>query len=343
VGLIPYLLKNSLNLEIIGDLEIDKIDLTKKKNKISNKYNQSFLLPVLSGLDFDVNLQLGELIIPGFIANQLIGSVKVKNENIIAKNLNFKTSYGNGILTGMLSKSPHNEITFEGQSVLSKVDLNKLFMQFKNFGQGNITYENLKGIADANIQVIFSFDSNFNFIESKLYALADISITNGQLINYQTIQNLFGFIKLRKMNNIMFNKIQNTVIIKDREVSVPKMTMNSSAFNMEIQGWHTFDNQLEYNMKINLTKLFFGRNKIDKIQIENGEDDTKGGINLYVTMYGNGSDPKYKFSKSSMGNKVNDGLKSQKKEIKEILKKQKVKTNQKQNNNNDYDLLWDDN
>jgi hypothetical protein len=342
-GLVSYLLKSSLNLQVNGDLAIDKIDIT-KKNKISNKYQQSFILPALNGLDFDVNLQLGELNIPGFYASQIKGNVKVKNENIIAKGLNFKTPYGSGVLTGMLSKSPHNEITFEGQSDLSKVDLNKLFVQFRNFGQNNLTSKNLKGLADANIQIIFSFDSNFNFIESNLYALADITITNGELNNYQTIQNLFGFIKLKKMNNIVFDKIQNTIIIKDREISIPKMVMNSSAFNMEVQGRHTFDNQIEYNLKINVTKLFFGKNKIDRKQFENAEDDSKGGINMYVTVYGDASDPKYKFSKSTVGTKVNDGLKNQKKEIKEIIKRQKDKTkNNQNNNNNDYELQWDDN
>lgn len=345
-GLITYLLKKSLNLEIDGDLSIDKVDLTKKK-KISNKYNQSFFLPELTGFDFDINLKVGELVIPGFSANQLIGKIQVKNENIIAKNLNIKTSYGSGIITGMLSKSPRNEIIFEGQSVLSKIDLNKLFVQFKNFGQNNITDKNLKGLADANIQLIFSFDSNFNFIESNFYALADITITNGELINYQTIQNLFGFIKLKKMNYILFDKIQNTIIIKDREINIPKMTMKSSACNMEVQGRHTFDNQMEYNMKINLTKLFFGKNKIDINQFENSEDDTKGGINLYVTMYGDGSNPKFKLNKSSMQIKVKDGLQNQKKEMKEILKKKHEEKkegvkNDKQNNN-DFELEWDDN
>jgi hypothetical protein len=344
-GLIPYLLKNSLNLEINGNLEIDKIDLTAKK-KISNKYNQSFIIPELNGFDFDVNLTIGELNIPGFSASQLKGNVKVKNENIIAKNLNFKTQYGSGVITGMLSKSPRNEITFEGQSVLSKIDLNKLFVQFKNFGQNNITDKNLKGFADANIEIIFSFDSNFNFIQSGLYTLADITITNGELINYQTIQNLFGFIKLKKMNYILFDKMQNTIIIKDRRIDIPKMTMNSSAFNMDVQGWHTFDNQMEYNMKINLTKLFFGKNKIDKTQFENSEDDTKGGVNLYVKMYGDGSDPQFKFNKSSIKTKVNDGLGKQKKEMHDIIQKKKDEKNgkkDKQNNNTDFELEWDDN
>jgi hypothetical protein len=345
VGLIPYLLKNSLNLEINGNIDIDKIDLTAKK-KISNKYNQSFILPELNGLDFDVNLKLGELIIPSFTATELNGNIKVKNENIIAKNLIFKTSYGSGIVTGMLSKSPRNEITFEGQSVLSKIDLNKLFVQFKNFGQKNITDKNLKGFADAKIEIIFSFDSNFNFIQSGLYTLADITISNGELINYQTIQNLFGFIKLKKMNYILFDKIQNTIIIKDRRIDIPKMTMNSSAFNMEVQGWHTFDNQMEYNMKINLTKLFFGKNKIDKTQFENSEDDTKGGINLYVKMYGDGTDPQFKFNKSSIKEKVNDGIGKQKKDMHDIIQKKKDEKkgkNDKQNNNTDFELEWDDN
>jgi hypothetical protein len=113
---------------------------------------------------------------------------------------------------------------------------------------------------------------------------------------------------------------------------------------MEVQGRHTFDNQIEYNLKINVTKLFFGKNKIDRKQFENAEDDSKGGINMYVTVYGDASDPKYKFSKSTVGTKVNDGLKNQKKEIKEIIKRQKDKTkNNQNNNNNDYELQWDDN
>ena len=108
---------------------------------------------------------------------------------------------------------------------------------------------------------------------------------------------------------------------------------------------------MEYNFKINLTKLFFGKNKIDQKQFENSEDDLKGGINLYVTMYGDGADPKFKLNKSSsVSKKVKDGLQVQKKEMKDILKKRhdqnkdqnKDPKNDKQIKNNDFELEWDD-
>jgi hypothetical protein len=344
-GLIPYIVSNISKIKVKGNLDIDKINLnTQGDNKV--KKQQSFKIPDLRAFDIELNTRVDELLSPGFSASQVNGIIKVKDNSIIAKNLNFKTSSGNISLSGMIRKTGSNEITFEGKSVLSKIDLTKLFIEFNNFGQNNLTDKHLRGTVDADIDMIVSFDSNFNWIESGLYAMADITISNGELINYKTIQNLLGFIKLKKMDHLKFDKMQNTIIIKDRRIDIPKMTLNSSAFNMDIQGWHTFDNQIEYNMKINLTQLFFGKNKVDKAQFENGEDDTKGGINMYVTMYGTVSDPQFRFNKSSVKTKAKESIGNQKKEMKEILQKKKDEKsgkNTQENNNNDFELEWDEN
>jgi hypothetical protein len=153
------------------------------------------------------------------------------------------------------------------------------------------------------------------------------------------LQNLMGFMKMKKMKDVVFDKIENILIIKDSKVTIPNMNLNSNAFKISVNGEHYFNNNLNYNLKVNLSSLFFRKNNSRKEEFAEGEDDEKGGLNLYVVMYGNGDDVKYKFDKLSLRKKFRDNYDMQKKEVKELFKKEKQ---QPKGGENEFEFKWDE-
>ena len=70
-----------------------------------------------------------------------------------------------------------------------------------------------------------------------------------------------GFVKMKKMKDIEFDRLENSILIKDRTITIPNMDIRNSAFTMSLAWTHNFDDEIDYHFKINLTDLFFKRHQ----------------------------------------------------------------------------------
>lgn len=104
-----------------------------------------------------------------------------------------------------------------------------------------------------NYAAIWGIDLNVN--ENKIYAAATISITNGQLKNFSPLESLSRFIKLDDLKDIQFKSLKNTIEIKNRIITMPKMEINSSAINISMSGSHDFDNNVDYHFIVDLDEI----------------------------------------------------------------------------------------
>lgn len=85
-------------------------------------------------------------------------------------------------------------------------------------------------------------------------------------------------------------------------------------------GFHYFDNTVDYHLKVNLHKLLaqkFNRRNQDMQFIEN---DPYEGVNIFLTMTGNLSNPQIKFDKASTRDKIQTDFKNEKQVLKDLLK-----------------------
>ena len=110
------------------------------------------------------------------------------------------------------------------------------------------------------------------------------------------------------------------------------MDIQSNVLRLTGYGTHTFDNNIDYHVKVGLRELLskkFLKNK--KVQVDaNGEaveDDGKGGTNLFLAISGTADDPKVKYDTKAVSAKIKQDLQNEKLNLKKLFKNEFSKKN----------------
>lgn len=174
----------------------------------------------------------------------------------------------------------------EGRVSCDKIDVEQFFRQGENFYQEVLTSDNIEGKMDAKLFIQAYYDEIGEFDYDKLRVKAGISILNGELHGFEMLENFAFALKAGDLEKVRFTKLQNFFEIEEQTLYIPQMFIQSSALNMELSGSHTFENYLEYYIKVNAGQAI--ANKIKK-----HDDDLsvlparrRGFFNLYYTIIG---------------------------------------------------------
>ncbi len=234
-----------------------------------------------------------------------------KSVNI--KDASLNTMGGNVKATGTLVASG-NGITYRAAGRAQKIDISRTFKELDNFGQTNLTHDNIKGVLTAT----FTTNGrlwNYTFLPDAFELNTQLTLESGELVNFAALENLSGFIKLEELKHIKFNSLRNTLEIKKQTITIPQMIIKSSALNLSIAGTHTFDNIVDYKIKVNAYDIL--ANKIRK----NGRSDQfyevvdDNSFNFFISMKGPLTNPTISYDKQG----VKERFKEQGKQVKKAL------------------------
>jgi hypothetical protein len=233
------------------------------------------------------------------------------------------------------------QTVLKSSNELKGININDLFIQFNNFGQNEFTSKNLFGTLQAKTDILLIWDQKMNLLQDKLLLITDMGIKNGELINYEPLNSLSKFVDVNELKNLKFSEIKNTLTIKEKVLNIPSMDIRNNALNLNLSGKHTFENVLDYKIKLSLSELLSKKRKPQSNEFEEEDVKTKG-INLYLTIKGPISDLKYVFDKKGAKEQLKQDARQEKEAIKEILKQEfgikkdsTLKKLEKKNENND--------
>ena len=224
---------------------------------------------------------------------------------------------------GYVALTTDKQMIFNFGMNIDQVNLPVLFRECDNFGQATLTDKNLKGILTADVSLKTVWNNYTDIDMNQLTGNLDCHILQGELNDFGPVKSLAAFVKISELNHIVFSDLSNQIVIKNKVITIPMMEVQSSALNMMMAGTHTFDNMMDYQIKVNLRKLLaakFGRKENDNEYIE---DNPYEGVNLYLTVTGNVDHPEVKYDKKSVKKKLKNDLADQKQELKDLFGKDK--------------------
>ena len=166
------------------------------------------------------------------------------------------------------------------------LDLQTMLAQCENFGQEVITDANMRGRLNGRVVIWSYWDDTGVFDSKRLYALADVQASNGELLGVKMFEDFSTFVHIEDLRRIKFTDLQNYLEIKNQRLYLPVMLIQSNALNMTLSGEHTFENDIDYKIKINAGQVLLNRLKkhdsdLDPLPEKNGK------FNLYYTIVGN--------------------------------------------------------
>ena len=298
-NLIPVLLSDSLNtnraqLEFKANLKADEIDFdrlvaitnvvdeetvkeeTEKKTiKAANNINRERITQFLKGT---INARIGKYNYQKVEGSDFKGTFTFFNNELVIKgstnamggrvNLNGK---------GFFTRKPYVRAKVDCR----KIDFKELFRQFEDFGQKVLSYKNIKGTVNGKIAVDVFWDENGQFLDEDLRVLGDISIDDGELVNFRMLYDFSNYVKIQDLRHIKFVNMRNWLEVKDGKVIIPSMFIQSNALNMTVSGEHSFTNAMNYNIKINAGQVLLNKFKKYDPRLRPQEAKRQGWFNLY--------------------------------------------------------------
>jgi hypothetical protein len=144
------------------------------------------------------------------------------------------------------------------------------------------------------------WDKQLNFLTDKMDIRGDLEISDGELVDFKPLEQLSSYVKVKELEHIQFSTLKNTVIIRNGRVMLPAMAIKSTALNLWISGAHTFENDIDYQVQIDMMDVLARKIKLGKMKLDRAEQKGEGMFNVYVTMTGDVNDPTFETDKAAV-------------------------------------------
>ncbi len=298
-------------------IEMDRLNLDSVLMIKSNDSKNS--------INFELNARINSLKYKGLDVDNL--EIKLINKDGKYNSDYFKLRAFKGQITGTFSYSNHhpNSLSIIGQGL----DIQKLFNDFKNFGQTTITAKNISGSLSGKVDISYRILIDSKIDASSIKMVSNIIIENGKLSGLSQLKKLSGFLNISEIDSFRFKTIQNKIDIENGVIRIPSMDIASNALNFQISGKHGFDGEFKYWVKLNLKEILAKKFLSNKSYNSEYENDNKNGLNLFLNIYGNNESYKVGFDKKSSIDQFKSNLNREGFLIKSIIKEEFSRTKKK--------------
>jgi hypothetical protein len=226
-----------------------------------------------------VKLNADRLIYKKFEATNAVADITLLEDRYIINNVSMHHSGGHITLKGALL----NKLNFHQANLQVKMDnvnVNKVFADFDNFGQDGITAQSLEGKLSANVDASMHINSDGRVIPSSVVSLVDFSLKDGALNNYEPVKKIQQFIfKKRDFDNIRFAELKNRLEIRNQEIKINRMEIQSNVMSMFIEGIYDQKGTTDLSIQIPLNNL---KKRGDYYIPENRGVDKKAGSSIFI-------------------------------------------------------------
>ena len=346
--LIGYILKKKDTIDITGRLESTYIKFDELLSlKESSEEQGEGTMP--KWINADLNTNITTFSYDNFLASDITGKLNYENKTLTGENIRLGSLNGNVAGNFKLYESKNNRLNLLSQLNIKQVNIRNAFLAFNNFNQNFITAKHIKGIGTAEIQMQASWRPGLIFVKDELRVKSHLVIEKGELIEFKPLESLSDYVSLEDLKSVQFSTLENTIEIDSSVVTIPTMEIKSSALSVFLSGSHTFEQEIDYRIKLLLSELMSTkfRKKNTKVKkTEFGEIKENGKIfnTIYFKMTGKSENPEISFDGIRFREDVQKEIAQEKKAIINIIKEDILLTKEQENNENGQEVIieWDD-
>ncbi len=293
-------------------------------------------------LDLEGSVHIYDFAFRNFAAKELKGKISLDDALISGEDISLFAD--EGFYEGRFDlHTPHEgQYLFEAALKAEKVQMSSVFASFDNFDQETITGKNLNGRLSVQARLEAPMSPELQIDIEGLEALAEMTIEEGRLRDYEPMQALSRFAEVEELEDVSFKTLKNTITISKGQIQIPEMAISSNVLNLNLSGSHSFENNIDYVVKLRLGDMLFAKrdkNSANKefeehLEIAKRDDDHRIPIHISGTV----DDPQIGISSESLSGSLKESLKKQGQEIKDLFKKK----DQEADKNTGLKFEWDE-
>ncbi len=234
-----------------------------KKNTIKTRTQKGGLAKTANSIDNAVeegnlylNMNAKKVTLHNFLANNVTANVLFLEDDWQIQKASLQHADGTFNLTAKVHQVNDELHQLSAQMNLQNINIKKLFYGFDNFGQTSLTSNNLGGVMSSTANITSNIDSRGKLVPSTLNGKMYFSIKNASLINFQPLLNMQKYVfKNRDLNNVQFAELKDTFDLKNGDIYIQRMPIQSSALTMYIEGIYSFGDRTDISIQVPLSTL----------------------------------------------------------------------------------------
>ncbi|MDB5200407.1 MAG: AsmA family protein [Chitinophagaceae bacterium] len=224
-----------------------KRKLVKMAGKIDQVLDQGSLI---------VNLKAGRLTYKKFEATSALANISLLQDRYVINNVSMEHAGGRMELSGSLVTQSTNTHHAKINVSLNNVDVSKTLEAFNNFGQDGITAQSIAGKLTAKIDASLNVSDEGLADPASIESIVDFSLKDGALNNYEPVKKLQNFLfKNRDFENIRFAELKDRFEIKNGEVKINRMEIQSSVMSMFVEGIYSKKGTTDISIQVPLSNI----------------------------------------------------------------------------------------
>jgi hypothetical protein len=269
---------------------------------------------------------------------------EVWNDGTTIKGKNISFSGMGGSVNGAFSWANEDDgYRFWTKASVTKIDIHQAFEAFQNFGQNWLLADNIYGIGTVQLETSMAFNRNMDFITSSLKLASEITLENGRLVGYKPLLSLNSLVETKDLEDVRFDRLQNQISIANEVISIPQMEIKSTALNFVLLGKHSFDQQIDYSIRLAVADLIKKKKK-KKTDLDDWivEAETTDQPYIWVHVGCTVASPCLSVDREMLKKGVKEQWKQQGEDIKNIFKPEDPKTKPKDPTKGELIFEWEE-
>ena len=326
-----YLLLENQPVTIEADLQSENLDLDEllADAEAGEQVNQStderfYSFDIRPDMNLYFNCKVDRLNFDRFRAKNVSGELTVAGGVARVKNVRLQAAGGQMAINGSVDARKNDQVDVDVNAHFKNIYVDSTFWIFNNFSQNFLTDRNLKGRVTADVMSHMQFDKKLRFHYDKLIVNADASIVDGQLKDFEPMQNLSAFVHEERLANIRFSEITSQIQVRSQTIYLPETIIRSDISAVTVKGTHTFDQHIDYHVKVPVQTLFTGKRK--NVPASAAKSDGVSGTHLFLRIVGTTDDYKIAYDTEAVREKIVKDIRKEGEELKEVIQKKSART-----------------
>lgn len=269
------------NLNWIRSLMTKKTTKKVSGNRVQQQIAQT-IDKLTKDIEMDVHIATPLLKYDRFVATKVKGGLIMTQRSIRFYDVQMNTFKGRFNFSGGINDfdKPIHKLAIKGN--VQNADVSKVFYALHDFGQNTLTHKQLSGKFTTDFTLTATMLEGFRLIGSSCWGDMSIKLQDGNLTNFRPFDDFKKIVLLKNRNydNVQFATIENQLRLRNQEVYVDKMALESSVLTLFVEGIYSFRDRTDLSIRIPLMNLK-RRDDDYKLLSKQELNDLKGG-NIFL-------------------------------------------------------------
>ncbi len=310
------------------DVNADKMNLndwmgTKENTTAGSNNSASGPFQVPDDVSFTIRANAGKVTYDKVDYNNVNGTLVLKEEKVTFQNVKTNVLDGSVVLNGSYSTAINKkEPDINFSYAIKDMDVQKAFKSYNTIQALMPIGKFLSGKLSSELSLTGNLYGTMMPKLNSLSGKGNLLLLEGVLAKFAPLEKLATMLQIDRLKSISVKDIKNYIEFANGRVMVKPFTIKVDQIEMEIGGFHGFDNSIDYGIKMKLPRSVMGASGNNLVNGLVAKANSKGvpiklseTVNLNVKMTGSIANPNIGIDLKEMAGDVMDEIKEQAKDF----------------------------